>query len=838
MPQSKAVRSSSNALAPERSTFGHRLGHDTLGQVRFLQRTLGNQATQRVVSQWTKDETRSAAKADGAPAPLRTQGHPLDAATRAHFEGSFGFDFSRVRIHIDAAAAQSALALNANAYTVGKDVVFAAGQFAPRTPDGRRLLSHELAHVVQQAGGGAPPGQAQEQDADAAARAVETDRQPQVRAPSGVGLAAQLGQSSPSGPIGDPLRRYREAGVAFTTHQEIEKEVAEIMNAPGGARATGRADFKSNPAGAKITLDHSHFPDNRERLSYAYGVFEEELIAQSQSGEAADRDVLFTMLVNYEISRIPSSRLIVHEKPTEREVPRLEQARSTRQAEQAQQWEAGAQRARNLTDVTPLATPARRNPDPFFTESEPRRPMHGSVQGYLFEGGAFAPRDLLPKQEFQIYATDWERAHSGVLVAGGLSPVVGSTSTGVAVIQGWSPSPDYPLLGYIGYVTADSIYVPEAVPGLTVPSEAAQTVETVLASGLPAFVFTKIGKAIEEQTGYGGASFLVSTDRNGRLLNIWGETRKSEPPIESVASPIDFFGPKLVTSAGRALAGVAGEAASLAGEAASLAGEASAAIRGSLSAVGRKGALSLGFAMKGAADLPFLTLEETPAAFVIRQEAQATAGAAAGEVIGQEAQAAAGARGGEIVTNTSSPLTPGPHVFGEIHRELGWETPGTITYPTVGAAAAGARAAGLHTATRLGFQTHSTARIVRRVLGRSGNQWQSVHMLFQAAYRALRARGYIPPGGQLYSPGRALTTLDLPLAAHRAFDAGWVPLWNAAVASGQTITAGQVYQWLSNAINAMNPTLISPAVQGVLLMRIRSELFVELGLNWNDPIVP
>jgi len=62
----------------------------------------------------------------------------------------FGHDFSKVRVHIDAQAAESATAVNARAYTVGRDMVFSAGQYAPNTSAGRKLLAHELAHVVQQ----------------------------------------------------------------------------------------------------------------------------------------------------------------------------------------------------------------------------------------------------------------------------------------------------------------------------------------------------------------------------------------------------------------------------------------------------------------------------------------------------------------------------------------------------------------------------------------------------------------------------------------------------------------------------------------------------------------
>ncbi|HKP73337.1 MAG TPA: DUF4157 domain-containing protein, partial [Pyrinomonadaceae bacterium] len=86
--------------------------------------------------------------------PAIESGQPLDAPTRAFMESGFGHDFSSVRVHADARAAESAHALDAHAYTVGRDVVFGAGKYAPATPEGRRLLAHELAHVVQQGGGG------------------------------------------------------------------------------------------------------------------------------------------------------------------------------------------------------------------------------------------------------------------------------------------------------------------------------------------------------------------------------------------------------------------------------------------------------------------------------------------------------------------------------------------------------------------------------------------------------------------------------------------------------------------------------------------------------------
>jgi Domain of unknown function (DUF4157) len=81
---------------------------------------------------------------------LGSSGQPLDASTRGFFEERLGHDLSAVRIHTGTVAERSARALNARAYTVGTDVIFGKNQFSPSTSQGRRLIAHELAHVVQQ----------------------------------------------------------------------------------------------------------------------------------------------------------------------------------------------------------------------------------------------------------------------------------------------------------------------------------------------------------------------------------------------------------------------------------------------------------------------------------------------------------------------------------------------------------------------------------------------------------------------------------------------------------------------------------------------------------------
>jgi hypothetical protein len=103
-----------------------------------------------------KRESSATAAADtasvGVHDVLRSPGRPLAPGTRAFFETRFGRDFSDVRVHADAASGRSARELNAAAYTVGRNIVFAHGRFSPDTDTGQRLLAHELTHVVQQSG--------------------------------------------------------------------------------------------------------------------------------------------------------------------------------------------------------------------------------------------------------------------------------------------------------------------------------------------------------------------------------------------------------------------------------------------------------------------------------------------------------------------------------------------------------------------------------------------------------------------------------------------------------------------------------------------------------------
>jgi len=147
-----------------------------------LQQTIGNQAVTSMFESMTR---------------IRGEGRPLSEDLRDDFETRFQADFSRVRIHTGGDAAESARAWNANAYTVGHDLVFDVGKFDAASKSGQNLLAHELAHVVQQSrGGGASSafdsGGSLEQSAqNAAAQFTEGADAISVAGASSPGLARQ-----------------------------------------------------------------------------------------------------------------------------------------------------------------------------------------------------------------------------------------------------------------------------------------------------------------------------------------------------------------------------------------------------------------------------------------------------------------------------------------------------------------------------------------------------------------------------------------------------------------------------------------------------------------------
>ena len=200
-------------------SFRHPFAGGPYAEVLGLQRAVGNQAVSSLLLRGPRQIVQSVLH-DG-------RGQPLDPATRALMKSRFQHDFSQVRVHTDPLAAESAEALNACAYTVGRDVVFASGQYAPHTQSGRQLLAHELAHTIQQrnACGSLPqtftsnsPDQQLEKHADAVSQLVNA-------VPSG-GLHRERTRSSPliqTGPSIEPCiqRKVRFEKSSAATAREV-----------------------------------------------------------------------------------------------------------------------------------------------------------------------------------------------------------------------------------------------------------------------------------------------------------------------------------------------------------------------------------------------------------------------------------------------------------------------------------------------------------------------------------------------------------------------------------------------------------------------------------------
>ncbi|MCX7114207.1 MAG: DUF4157 domain-containing protein [Proteobacteria bacterium] len=177
---------------------------------------------------------------------LRSSGQPLDSNTRLFMEPRFGHDFSRVQIHTGANAVESANAVNALAYTVGRDIVFASGQYAPNTKSGQRLLAHELTHVVQQTNSStlpvsriSRPSDPHEHEADQIAErimqhspTVDDERTDQGLSPGNVANSLPLQRQEDDGGDGGGAQAESGASGGSSSQEGFEINTDELMVLP------------------------------------------------------------------------------------------------------------------------------------------------------------------------------------------------------------------------------------------------------------------------------------------------------------------------------------------------------------------------------------------------------------------------------------------------------------------------------------------------------------------------------------------------------------------------------------------------------------------------------
>ena len=213
---------------------------------------------------WSSDRCeRDAAKAHSGTAPearpsstarsgASAAASPCRSATRAFFEPRFGWDFG-VRVHTDGAAAATARGLRARAFTVGRDIVFGAGEYAPATTPGRALMAHELAHVVQQAPGrAAPQVSVTEAEREADAAAASRGRVPISARPIAVHRQPAPGKT---GMTRDELRQKLKVIFGHDVTIEVgdkERQTRELGGPP--ARRKLPDDWKAWDPGASSPL--------------------------------------------------------------------------------------------------------------------------------------------------------------------------------------------------------------------------------------------------------------------------------------------------------------------------------------------------------------------------------------------------------------------------------------------------------------------------------------------------------------------------------------------------------------------------------------------------------
>jgi LysM repeat protein len=155
---------------------------------------------------------------------LASPGRPLDAAARGKMEAGFGADFGGVRVHDGARAAESARAVDAHAYTVGSDIVFASGRYAPGTAAGDRLLAHELAHTLQQEG---------------IARRLQRQHDPDAAAPPAQAYTVQQGDT-----LWSIARRFGTTPNAIRSLNQLPGDTVragQTLRLPAGAAAAPAA---------------------------------------------------------------------------------------------------------------------------------------------------------------------------------------------------------------------------------------------------------------------------------------------------------------------------------------------------------------------------------------------------------------------------------------------------------------------------------------------------------------------------------------------------------------------------------------------------------------------
>ncbi len=259
-------------------------------------------------------------------------GAPLAPGTCERYSARFGHDFSDVRVHAAEAAGASARRLEAAAYTVGSDIVFAPGRYRTDTAEGSRLLAHELAHVAQQAAGAVAPGSIQCQDFGPEASGAPPDWDAKVKAAAtSADKAALLQQavgltvvdktadgSADKSPDPAHLVAYSTAAPQVNFDAGLERKESPLDGRKLNVNAAYTRNVGSTPyvvLGEKA-LKASDFFWSRSVLSHEFDHVRQQQAGSTLTGDEAELDAWTSTFVrdfhrSYVLRPLPGGRAFV-----------------------------------------------------------------------------------------------------------------------------------------------------------------------------------------------------------------------------------------------------------------------------------------------------------------------------------------------------------------------------------------------------------------------------------------------------------------------------------------------------------------------------------------------
>jgi Domain of unknown function (DUF4157) len=229
------------------------------------QRNIGNRSVQQMIT----DSTSPAPSSQGL-----SDGEKLEKESQAFMESRFGATFDDVRVHTDEVAAESSASVGADAYTTGRNIYFAQGKYSPKSPEGQRLLAHELAHTIQQGQAGsrsalsplgdgkaaiAPATDSLEQEAERAGEGIRENHPVRIAQRGSSGEATVQRQPAKSSPVPEWQKHLDEMlpgghGLIFLIQRDMQ-----LMETFGEAKL--------------IDLVNKIYPNNQARaLVHIYGV--------------------------------------------------------------------------------------------------------------------------------------------------------------------------------------------------------------------------------------------------------------------------------------------------------------------------------------------------------------------------------------------------------------------------------------------------------------------------------------------------------------------------------------------------------------------------------------